>query len=91
MTCIELEFGLRTTYCRRIVVSQPIHQAKISETWLPNTGITNNSDSHTSRKTSKATSKTRRKMSVSIKKIIRFGLGVNPGTDNHRNNQSVNT
>ncbi|MFS7999997.1 hypothetical protein Hanom_Chr12g01173211 [Helianthus anomalus] len=58
---------------------------------LPDTGITNDSNGHASRKTSKATSKTGRKMSVSIKEIIRFGLGVNPGTDNNCYNQPVDT
>ena len=58
---------------------------------LPNTSITNDANSHTSRETSEATSKARREMSISIKKIIGFCFRVNTGTDNHSNDQTVYT
>nr|ACU14596.1 unknown [Glycine max] len=56
-----------------------------------NTGITNNTNSHASRKASQATGKTRREMCITIKEVIGFGLWINTGTDNNSNNKAINT
>ncbi|WVZ02082.1 hypothetical protein V8G54_022888 [Vigna mungo] len=56
-----------------------------------NTSITNNTNSHSSRESSQPTGKTRGEMCITIKEVIRFGLGINASTDDDSNNKTINT
>ncbi|RDX86011.1 hypothetical protein CR513_32708, partial [Mucuna pruriens] len=58
---------------------------------LPDTSITNNSNGHSSRETSKATGKARGQVGIAIKEIVRLSLGVYSSADDNRNNQAINS